>query len=315
MSTPAKTMLGLSIHSDQICLIEMSDGLIQSIAYRELDKPFDLEAFRSEGELLNNQSEVLKDLYERTSGKGKEVGVVLHTGMVFIKKIPVSLGLEEEMIREHMQWEAGQFLIAPLDDYIVEYQRLPFQTSSGNPVYLLILVRKSVVEWLHSLLGKIGLFLKKVDVDAFSNIRALLANYDLDMEKISVLVDVQRESLAFVFIHQQEYFLSHRISLQEGGAASGFLDSSDVVSLLLKELRRLIFGHSLGRGIEDLDRIFLVGTDLVQRISQELLSSISIPLEVVNPFRRVNVSQSVSQSEEFIGFPERFLTSIGVTLD
>lgn len=315
MDSPAKTMLGLAIHSDQICLTEMRDGSIEALAYRELTQPFDLEAFRSEGELLDNQTAVLQDLYKRMTGKGKEVGLVLHIGMVVIKRIPVSLGLEEEMLREHMQWEAGQFLIAPLDDYIVEYQRLPFQTSSGNPFYLLILVRKSIVEALRSLLGKIGLFLKKVDVDAFSNIRALLANYDLDMEKISVLVDVQRESLAFVFIRQQEYFLSHRISLQEGGSASGTLDSSDVVSLLLKELKRLVFGHRLGRGIEDLDRIFLAGSNAVQKISQELLPSISIPLEVVNPFRRVNVSQSVSQSEEFIGFPERFLTSIGVTLD
>ena len=315
MNSPStKPFLGLSLCPDQICLVETEDGTIQTVAYRELVRSFDLETFRREGEFFDNQTEVLRDLFQRTGGEGREVGVVLHGGMVLVKKIPLALGLEEESVRGQIVWEAEQFLVAPSEDYIMEYQRLPFQTPEGNPIYLMVLVRKSVVEGVRSLVEEIGLDLKELDVDMFSNIRALLANYDLTLEGTSALVDIQREHLAIVFIRRLEYYLSHRVFLQKGGSVSGLGDSSDIVHLLLKELRRLVFGHRLGGGIEDLDRIFLVGSEVVQRVFEELSSTVSVPVEIVNPFRRVNVSSSISQSRGVVQFPERFVASVGVTL-
>lgn len=309
-----KSFLGLSLYPDQICLVETEDRCVQGVSCRELVRSFDIETFRREGMFFDNQAEVLKDLFERSGGRGREVGVVLHSGMVFIKKIPLALGLEEESVREQIVWEAEQFLVAPVDDYIMECQRLPFHTLEGNPVYLMVLIRKSVVEGVRSLVEEIGWTLREIDVDVFSNIRALLANYDFNLDETSVLVNIQRGYIAFVFIRRLEYFLSHGILLEDEGSASGVSDGSGIVPLLVKELRRLVFGHRLGRGIEDLDRIFLVGGEGVRRIFQELSSSVSVPLEIVNPFRRINVSRSISQSREVVQFPERFVASVGVTL-
>jgi len=315
VSSPVtKSFLGLSLHTDQFCLVEMGEEGVQSAAIRELIQPFDLETFRTEGELLNNQVEILQNLYQLTGSRTKEVGVVLNAGIVLVKKIPVALGLEEEMLREQMIWEAEQFFLTSLDNYIMDYQRLPFQTQSGDPVYLMVLVRKIVVNKIRSLVEKVGLTLRDVDVDIFSNIRAILANYDLGLDEISAVVDIQREYISFVIINQREYFLSHQVSLREGGAASGLVDSSQIVDLLLKEFRRIVFGHRLGRGIEDLNRIFLLGSEGMQNIFKEISSAVSVPLEIVNPFRRINISQSVSQSSEVVEFPHRFVASVGIAL-
>lgn len=281
---------------------------------REMVQPFNLETFRATGQFLDNQTDVLNDLYRRIGGRSKEIGIALHGAMVLIKKVPVALGLEQEMLREHLEWEVEQLLPASVNDYILEYQKLPFQTLEGNPVFLLILVRKQIVDGIRTLMKNAGLTLKEIDVDAFTNIRALLANYDVNSEETTVLVDIQRENIVFFFIRHREYFLSHRTLIHEGRSSTQLIESSDIVHSLLKEFRRIVFGHRLGQSIEDLDRIFLMGSDAIQTIAQELSASVSVPIEIVNPFRRVGVSESVTKSKEYIRFPDRFMSSVGVTL-
>ena len=308
------SFIGLSFHPEFVCMVEMQDGVIQSVASRELVQPFDVESFYREGQFFENQTEILEDLYQKIGARGKELGVALDAGMVLIKKVPLALGLEEEMLKDTIRWEADQFLVSPLDEYIIDHQRLPFQTSLGNPFYVLILLRRSVLEGMRSFIEESGLVLRDVDVDVFCGLRTLLSNYDMDTDEVSVIVEVQRQYLGFLFIQHREFFLSHRVSLQDPDSVPQMGETSSIVSILLKELRRLIFGHGLGRKIEDLSRIFFTGGESVQSVIHELSSAVSVPLEIVNPFRRVQVSQSVSQSREYNNFPERFAASVGITL-
>ena len=291
----------------------MEEGQIQAIGARELIQPINVETFYKEGQFFENQDEAIRELYQKTGAKSKELGVVLEEGMVLIKKVPLALGLEEDMLKESLRWEASQCIVSPLDEYILEYQRLPFQTSLGNPLYLIILLRKSLLEGICALVEKSGLSLREVDVDVFSSVRTLLANYDIGSDETAVIVDVQRQYITFIFIRQKEYFLSHRVNLQETGSNSK-LDDSSIVNALVKELKRLIFGHRVGRGIEDLNRIFLIGGENLQKVAHELSAAVSVSLETVNPFQRVSVTLSVSQSKEFNNFPERFVAAVGITL-
>ena len=53
---------------------------------------------------------------------------------------------------------------------------------------------------------------------------------------------------------------------------------------------------------------------MAQKISGTLPSEISVPVEILNPFRKINVSPSVTESKECIQFPHRFMPSIGLLL-
>jgi Tfp pilus assembly PilM family ATPase len=310
----SKPFLGLSLQGDQFCLVRMEQGSIQAIATRELVQPFEMGAFQDDGKLLKNYIEIVRDLYGRSGGRGKDVGISLNSDLVLTKRIPVALGLNEDMINEHLKWEVEQFLIDSIDEYVFEYQKLPFQTAEGNPIFLSILVRKKIIEGLRTLIKACDLTLKDVDVDVFSIVRALLANYDLDASGTAVLVDIQRDGISFIFIRQKEYYFSHRIPFNDTRAVSRSMDNSAILQLIQKELKRLVFGHNLGRRIEDLNAIYFIGNEAVQSISEELSGTVNVPQEIVNPFRRVAVSESVSQSQEFSRFPEKFVPSVGVTL-
>ncbi|MBN2030461.1 pilus assembly protein PilM [bacterium] len=310
-SSLKNSYLGLSLCTDQFCVVEIEDGVVKAIAAKELIQPFKVESFHEGAAWLSSQSEVLRHLCQKIGNQSQKVGVVINSAMVFIKKISVALGLDEEILKQQMLWEAQQCLISSLDAYSMDYQRLPFKTKEGNPIFLIILVRKSVLKGVRSLVESVGLNLQEVDIDVFSNIRTIISNYELNSDDVSVVIDIQREYLTFAFIRQKEFFLSHRVLLP----SVGFITQEDILNLvqvLTKELRRLIFGHHIGREIEDLNHIFLLGSDLAQKVYKELSSSISV--EIVNPFRKIHVSQNVLKTKEYNNAPEKFVAPVGIML-
>lgn len=295
-------------------MVEVNGNQIHKIASRELIQSFDLKTLQAQEEGLNSHIEVLDQLYQRLSTSCQRVSVAINAGMVIIKKIPLALGLDDKMTKDQILWEVDQLLLSPIDLYSIEYERLPNQTPSGNPNYLVVLIQKKILEIIQSLIKQTGLHLANVDVDIFANIRNLLVNYQIDKESTVVFVDTHDTYIDLVLLRQKDYFLSHRISFNTIRSDSGVLSSKDVVKHLIKEIRRLIFGHRLGRKIEDIECIFLLGGKLIQKISEILPSEVSVPIEIVNPFRKINVSPSVTQSKEWIQFPHRFMPSVGMLL-
>ena len=295
-------------------MVRMEDGRVQGLASRELVQPFSLEALKVTREFSNKQTEILRELCQQVGGEVKNIGVALNHTMVLVKKVPVALGMAEASVKEHLAWEAEQFLIDSLEDYILEIEILPIQTPEGNPLHLIVVVRKSVLRGIRQLVQRAGLNLQNIDVDVFASIRALKANYEFD-EKTVVLTDFGRDSITFYIIHEGEYYLSHRVFLKEGiGCSEEPYDCEDITKLMAKELRRVIFGHRLGSTIDDIGHIFLTGGELIQDVEKVLSTKTSAPINIVNPFQRVPVSEAVKRSPGFNTFPDRYLASVGVTL-
>jgi Tfp pilus assembly PilM family ATPase len=309
-----KSYIGLTLNTDQFNMVEASGNQIRNIVSRELIQPFDLASMQSEEEGLDSHIEVIGQLYRRLNTSCRKVGVVINSGMVIVKKVPVALGLDDELIAEQMNWEMDQMIIVSPDQYTIEFERLPDQMPSGNPTYLLVLMQKKILKMVQSIIQRAGLNLTNMDVDIFANIRSLLTNYKIEKEEISLLIDSHESFIDLLFIRQKDYFLSHRVLFKGIKSDSGILTGAEIVKYLIKEIRRLVFGHQLGRNAEDIHRIFLLGGKLAQKISETLPSEISVPVEIVNPFRKINVSPSVTESKECIQFPHRFMPSVGLLL-
>ncbi|GEM_PF-675332 len=315
MNFPSQKFVSISFQPEYITLVVMEDGVIQSIATKELIQPFDLETLKAERDDSGSLYEILERLGKKINiNKGCDTGVVLNSGIVTIRKIPVAIGLEDEFIENHMRWEAEQSLVSPLEEFVVEFQRLPFQTPSGNPTYVVIVVRRVVIDFIHSMVHRMGLKLREVDIDIFSSIRVVVSNYDTKPDRISAIIDVQNSYLNFIFIRDREYFLSHFFSIDEESSSSNLSDEGRAVEMILKELRRLIFGHKLGERVDDLSGIFLTGTGNVRRFYESFSSSVNIPVEIVNPFSKVKVAQSVYELEEYSRFPEKIVPAVGMLL-
>jgi Tfp pilus assembly PilM family ATPase len=302
--------LSLAIHPEYLAILSVRETGIQALALHPFEPPLDLELFRSEKACFERLSDPFAELRKTVGEKEKEIAIALSGSMVLIKKIPMALGLGDEVVKTQMRWEAEQFLLSSLDDYVMNHQRLPFSTPSGNPLYLQVLVRKQIIQLLKDFVRHNGMVLKDIDVDFFSIVRTVLANYDVAPRGTVALIEVQNDSLVFIFIHHREYYLSHRIFFRRDEKNAGV--SSEINKLLLKELRRLVFGHRLGKGIEDLDGMFLFGREIIHEMIEELKKTVAV--EIINPFRCVSIQPVVSESEAFHHAPEKFTASLGLAL-
>jgi Tfp pilus assembly PilM family ATPase len=305
----SKPYLGLALRPDYFSVASVKNNAVDAAAFQELGQSFDLHSLREGNFPIHYFVEVLTNLVERAGSGIRPVGISLDGSMALVKKVSVALGLEEELLNDQMAWEAEQVLVSPLDQFSAAFQRLPFSTVSGNPLYVQVLVRKKVIETVQALVRESGLRLADVDVDVFSTIRAIVANHAVDPRHVAVCIDAHRDHMGMTFIRKNEYFLSHRIPVPKQ-----MEDVSDRAKLLFKELRRLIFGHGLGKGIEDVHRFFLVNHVSHETWNQELSKALSIPVEPVRPFQKIAVSSRLSNSMEYSEFPERFVASVGVAL-
>jgi Tfp pilus assembly PilM family ATPase len=306
-----KPFLSVAIHPEYLAFISVRDAVVQELGWRPFNPPLNAETLQNEPLFVEKVGNTFSSLSEAVVQKGTDIAIAVNGSMVIQKKIPVALGLGEELIQSHMAWEAEQYLLSPLDNYVVTHQRLPFSTPSGNPLFLQVLIRKQIVRMLRGFAKNIGLSLKDIDVDLFTNVRAILANYDFNSKGSLVLVDVQLDHLVFVFIHQQEFFLSHRVGLQTESRIKS-ADPAEINKILMKELKRLVFGHRLGKGIEDLEALLLTGQAVIHDMLNELKGM--LPTEILDPFRRISVGSTLSESEAFSRSPDKFAASVGLAL-
>ncbi|MBN2201659.1 hypothetical protein JW777_06895, partial [bacterium] len=124
-------------------------------------------------------------------------------------------------------------------------------------------------------------------------------------EGTAVLADVRPGRLEFVLIHQQEFYLVHRVPLP------GETRPADAARILLKELRRLLFGHQ-GKGKEDLEQLLLTGDGPLPEIAAELKGQ--IPTDILNPFRKTAVSPDVKKTDFYARDAGRFVAPVGLAL-
>jgi hypothetical protein len=301
--------LGIGLHPEYFSIVSADENRLESIALLELSRPFDLNYLREGDWSVQYYIETLITLLEKIGEHGNKAGLVLNSSMVLLKKTPAAMGLEKELIEDQLRWEAEQMLVSSVDQYNLVFDRLPFSAPTGNPYYIQVLVRKKVLETARRLLSEAGLTVSDVDVDCFSIIRTLQKNYPLDPQNLVVVIDLHLEYVGLVFIRKGEYFLSTRLFIKDTPE-----ESSDLVKFVLKDLRRIVFGHGLGKGLEDIQGFFVLDhvgrKDFVGLFSE----ASGVVADAIQPFQKLPVSDDLKKSAEYEVFPERFTTAVGAVL-
>jgi len=305
--------VGLSLHSDFVRIAESDGNFITSVAERPFIQKFGMELFRSDNLDFTFVEDTIKSLVDSAGVRADKTGVVLAAEMVNIRKIPVALGLDQDTIRSQLEWEAEQFLVSPRTDYVLEYQKLPFQSREGNPLYLLVCIRKQIISNIHKIIKNSGLKLVDIDVDIFSNIRSVMQSYSINNEMPYALIDVGTSLVNIVLLQKGEYFLSQTMPLKDDSTSTA-PDSSAISGLIEKELKRLLFGHDIGQGFEDLGGIFFTGSQNAEDLVRYMESNTETLVIAVNPFKRIRLSSDLEESQEVNKYPDRFTAPVGAVI-
>lgn len=281
---------------------------------RELVQPFTPEIFMKGGAAFSAYTEIIRSLWEQGGSPGCDLGITLNHSMFITRKVPLALGLDREMVEAHLRWEVEQSLVSPLSSYFMDYQRLPFSSQAGHPIYLLVLLRRIIVEQIQRFLNEMGITLLDVDVDLFSQIRLLLAQGGIDKSDLVAMIEVEAHQLTVVLIHEHDFYLKHVIALDEVKATKKTQSGVEITPMILKELKRLVFGHRLGSNLDALARIVITGEGGSMEFREALANQTDVPVMLLNPFSSLQMLPSVAHLAKSADLGRHYGAVVGMAL-
>lgn len=314
-------LLGLNFAGNSIYAVEAEkrEGQIHliTVAESEMEYPFDFSAIGAD-EYVTSFANGINSLIDRVGIRSKAVRFALDRRMVLLKRLVVDRGLSDSELRQQVEWELEQLLVAPRDEYNVGFERLGPVSEKYEGV-IIVAVRKAVISYLKEIFKQTPLNLTVVDVDIFAAIRSLWGDIEKASDGLSALVDFGKKSIFFTLVENGKYFLSSEISTSqsEGSDLSRLnANSEELARFVEEELLRLVQGIGDYTVPQNLQQVFLAGEGVDMEIIPHLKQRFDAAMVgLADPFS--NVRQRLDAESESLTKekPEKFLVSVGMILD
>ena len=309
-------VIGINIRDTALRMIEVrqtnGEARITRVSQGKVKTPFHFSVFKDET-LTHKFAEDINRLYEISSFQAQQAAFTLDSSMVSIKKVPIDASLKGQRLQDHVHWEIEQCFINPHGEYIVDFEHVPPTPDQEYAEAIIVAVRRSIVDFLKKVFRETDLRLCAVEVDVFAAHRALLSNYESSREVYTALIDLRKDNLQFAIVKDRAFLLAQEVDypLEEQAALSP--DDLFLPRLLSKELRRIILDHKLGKGVEEMNAIYLHGDNVSDQVVHALQETHKIKIERVNPFRKVKLEDQTADPLAQ-AHPEAFAVCVGAAL-
>jgi type IV pilus assembly protein PilM len=288
--------------------------------------------------------DAIQKLNADTKSKNNNFATSLSGHSVIIKKIQVpAMSLEE--LAESIQWEAEQYIPFDINDVRLDYVVLEEEgMGEGQMDVLLVAVKRDKVNDYMSVISQAGKTPALVDVDAFSVQNCYEANYDLDPLKVVALVnmgatvtninvlsrgatvfwrDISFGGNQFTESLQREYSLAFDQAeiLKRGQAVDRYdpADAQPIIDTVSGEMAGEIqktfdfFAATSSEGPVD-ELVVSGGCALTPNLLQVLRERFGVPVEPLDPFRRVQFKESDFDSEWIRSVAPMLAVSVGLAI-
>jgi len=195
-------VFGLTKKSKAVVGLDIGSSAVKAVELKPVGKGFRVVALASEpvppdsivdGAIIDGAAvaDAIRRLFENKAFKTKEVAASLSGNAVIVKKISLPVMTEAEL-SESIYWEAEQYIPFDIQDVNIDYQILDPGTgpdSKGTMDVLLVAAKKEKIADYTGVIAQAGRVPVVVDVDAFALQNAYEANYGLDPEAVTVLLN------------------------------------------------------------------------------------------------------------------------------
>jgi type IV pilus assembly protein PilM len=342
----ARNCIGLDLGSSSVKLIQLklSRGSAQLLSYGL--EPIAPEAI-SDGAIVNRDVviEAIKSLLSRMKIKNKEAAVAISGNAVIIKKIFVP-AMEPEELEEQIPIEAENHIPFTRADVDIDFQPLSGKNPQGQMEILLVAAKREVVTAYREVLREAGLRPAVGDVATFALQNAFEHAYggDFAPEQAVALINIGASLSTINIVAGGQSAFTRDVSA--GGNAfnedicrvlGGIEnDAAEAAKLQFTEdgtprdLERVLQSTSetiAGEFQKSLDfflasnpdtqisRIFLSGGSArVPPLVQAIEARAHVPVEIMNPFRRVNVADSGMDAAFLRGHAAQAAIAMGLAL-
>lgn len=240
--------------------------------------------------------EQLSRLLSQHQRSAHVMAVALDTSLLFVNAIPVDDPSEDETIKEHIVWELNEYFPeSPDNTFISDYHVMLKPDSRPYNEVLAVSVRRDVVQKLRRATARLNLRLGALDGDHFGAETALHFNYPEWAKKHIGLVGVKHQRL--------DLSVLRRGDIEAYGYAFIATDQ-DVV----QHLSTLLQQHA------HVDGLMLFGERLDTELLAEIRAAISLPVELLNPFKSITVSPTLRLKHDPTLRACRYAAAVGVAL-
>lgn len=337
MFTRTKSVVGLDLGSSGIKLVELKERKNGEFQLQRLGMETLSPEAIVDGSIMDSALVVdaIQKLNRETGVKTPSFATSLSGHSVIIKKIQLP-AMDEEELAESLQWEAEQYIPFDINDVRLDYVVLDEDSAPGEMDVLLVAVKRDKVNDYVSVITQSGKTPALVDVDAFAVQNAFEANYDVNPNKVTALVnmgagvtninilargatvfwrDLSFGGDQFSEALQREFSLSFEQAeaLKRGDTVDRFSpsDARSVLDAVSDEMAAEIektfefFGATSSEG--PVDEMYLSGgCALTPNLQQVLRDRFGVPAEMMNPLRNIDYRTS--------GFDEDWLMSVAPML-
>jgi len=338
-----KGIVGLDIGSSAIKLIELKGGKgARYSLLRAAHAPLSPEAI-VEGTVMDSSLvvEVAKKMIQEQNVKSPGFGVSLSGISVAIRKIQVP-AMSDAELSESIHWEAEQYLPFDVNEVMLDYVVLG--TDAETTDVLLVAAKKERVNDYTNIVRQLGKTPALVDVDVFALQNAYEHNYGVNPDKVVALVNIGAHIMnvnvlargqsvfwrdivfggnAYTEAIQRELNLSREQaeSVKTGehlgdhspqtilGVLNGV--SEDLASELQKTFE-FFYTTSSHDHIEEI--VLAGGACQVLNLDGVMRERLGAPVEVMNPFREVEYSESQFPPEWLNRHAPAMAVAVGMAL-
>lgn len=319
----SKNLVGLDVGSSAVKLVELKEKKAGSFQLLKVGiEPLSPEAI-VDGSIMD--SSMVVDTIHRLNAtqnvRNSNFATSLSGHSVIIKRISLP-AMSPEELAESIQWEAEQYIPFDINDVNLDYVPLTTSVAGENVEVILVAVKKEKINDYTSVITQAGKTCALVDVDAFAVQNCWEANYEVEEGRVVALVnvgasvtnvnvmngsvsqfwrDITFGGNQYTDAIQRELNLSFaEAEALKRGESTGDYSIQQVIPILNSvsedfagELRKTLDFYTATSGAEGVDQIILSGGGAgVMNLETVLRDKFGLPVEIMNPFRRITFNES-----------------------
>jgi type IV pilus assembly protein PilM len=322
-----KELIGLDIGSSSIKAVEFDWGKKTPKLKHFGMIPLPPEAI-VDGAFMDSASivESIRSLVEGLRIKTKKVAVSISGHSVYIKTINVPT-MSEVQLEESIKWEAEQQIPFDIEDVNLDFQILDEQVSPDQMPVLVVAAKKDMINDYTAVIEEAGLQPTIVDVDVFAIENAYNLNFESPEEEVVALVNIGASVMNINILKRGTSAFTRDISIggrqiteeiqkrlkmtyeeaeslkvkgRDAGAQNPEVEKiiQGTAEQLATEIRRSLEFFAASSSGGEIKKIFLSGgCAKIQMLPGLIEERISMPVEVFNPFAKIDYNPEVFDPE------------------
>ncbi len=341
-----RPVVGLDIGSSAIklCVLKPQKGGFGLQAFGMLPLPHEAIV---DGALMNASVviDAIGELVRSHKVKIKEAAIAISGNGVIIKKINLPSMTPDEL-EDNIRWEAEQYIPFDINDVNIDVQILrPAPTPQAQMDVLLVAAKKEMINDYVQVVTEAGLVPTVCDVDTFAVENAYEGNYDTSAVETVVLINIgatkanlnvlSRGVSSFtrdlniggnVFSEEIQRRLAvsydHAEELKVGGKGESRSLPREVEAAIQQvneqvasEVQRSLDFYAATSADGQIGKIFLSGGSAkLESLGRTLSQRIGAPVEMLQPFRRLDVDESKFDIEHIKRLAPQAAVSVGLAM-